>query len=461
MRFADWLRGIFNRPRSDRENVSSSRVLPVNLSGFRSGVHVDEQSALTLASVWCAVRAISEPLAAMPFHVYQRVTQTRREERRDHPVDWLISMQPNPEQTAFDFWDWVIQRCLCWGNAYAEIERNARGEPAWLWPIEPWRVQLKRNAAGGLEYHVSNGGGPVVVFDPADIYHLHGLGDGYQGYSVVAMARDSLRMSLTMEQFGTEFFTNGARMGAVIKAPAGVNMDRAAVDAMLDEFNKRHGPGKRFTTGYLDRGMDVEYPSIPPEDAQFLQSREFAVIEIARWFRVPPHLLYDLSRATFSNIEHQSLEYVQHTLLPWARRMEKQTDLKLFGRQQRGVFYSRLNFDSMLRGDIKSRFEAYAIAHQNGIYSANDIRELEDMNPAAGGELYVMQSNMIPADQLADKIEADIEFVEAKTEQAAREPTAPTVPNDQTDQVDSTEQDQTQPQRAAARVVEMTKRRRQ
>jgi len=408
-----------NRAATTRENPLAT---PNSRRGFSAlSVNVTEDNALTLSSVWCAVRAISESISAMPYHVFQKQGKNRIA-RSDHPVDWLLSMQPNPEQVALDFWDWALQRCLLWGNAYAEIERNARGEPANLWPIEPWRVFIRRNAAGGLEYVVTNQTREYTVLNPDDVYHLHGLGDGLQGYSVIGMARDSIGAGLTMEQFGSEFFANGARTGAVIKAPVGVSMPKDAVDAMKSEFDRMYsGRGNRFKTGFLDKGMEIDYPSIPPEDAQFIQTRQLNVIDMCRWFRVPPHLVYDLSRATFSNIEFQALDFVTHTLGPWARKIETQTNIKLFGRVQRGVFYSKLNFDSMLRGDMKSRFEAYGLARQWGIYSTNDILELEDRNPVKGGDDRIIPLNMTVADLLREQAQANIK----KTNQPPAAPADP------------------------------------
>ena len=419
------LRGWWNTIANKRDTVAENPGVTTGrrLSITTSGVAVTEASALTLSAVWCAVRAISEPIAAMPYHVFQR-SKKNREERRDHPVDWLLSMQPNPEMTAFDFWDLMAQHALTWGNGYAEIERNQRGEPAWLWPIEPWRMRLERKANGDLQYICANRSREYTKLDPMNVYHLHGLGDGLSGYSVISMARESIGLGLAMEQFGSAFFGNGATLGAVIKNPVGgPNLSKPAVDAMLAEFNQRHkGARQSFNSTYLDKGLTVDFAGVPPEDAQFLQSRQFSVLEIARWFRVPPHLLYDLSRATFSNIEHQSLEYVTHTLLPWARRIEKQTDIKLFGRVQRGVFYSRLNFEGMLRGDIKSRFEAFAVARQNGWMSANDIRELEDLNPVKGGGDYLVQLNMVPADLLREQAQANIDKINAPPPPVAAPP---------------------------------------
>lgn len=405
-----WTR-LLNRggttPQQEIYNAGGRRALNV------SGVYVDDNTALTFAAVWCAIRAIAEPLAAMPYHVF--MSEGRKNTLvSGHPVDWLLSMQPNPEMTAFDFWDLMAQRMVM-GNAIAEIERNNRGEPAWLWPLESPRVLLRRNAAGGLQYEVTNQNKEVTILDPADVYHLRGLGDGLWGYSVIGMARDSIGMGLAMEQFGSAFFGSGAHLGATIQAPVGgQQLPKPAVDALIAEFDKRHSGAKNaFRTTYLDRGMTVAYPTLTAEESQFLQSRQFSILEICRWFRVPPHLLYDLSRATFSNIEHQSLEYVQHTLQPWAKRIEKQTDVKLFGRQQRGVYYSKFNFDSMLRGDITSRYTAYGQAKQNGWMSTNDIRFKEDLNPVKGGDEYLVQVNMTPSDLLRAQAEANIKQTNA------------------------------------------------
>lgn len=401
-----WWSRVLNRDTNARQeqwNAGARRAVNV------SGVPVNEDVAFTFAAVWCAVRAICEPIAAMPYHVY--INEGRKNTLvPGHPVDWLLSMQPNPEMTAFDFWDTMAQRMLM-GNGIAEIERNNRGEPAWMWPLETERVRLKRNAAGGLQYEVTNSNREVTILDPADVYHLHGLGDGLWGYSVIGMARQSIGSGLAMEQFGAAFFGGGAHPGATIEAPPGMKMTKVAIDALIAEFDKRHaGAQNAFRTTFLDNGMKVSYPTgVTAEEAQFLQSRQFGILEIARWFRVPPHLLYDLTRATFSNIEHQSLEYVQHTLQPWARRIEMQTDVKLFGRTQRGVYYSKLNFDSMLRGDITSRFTAYGQAKQNGWMSTNDIRYKENLNPVKGGDEYLVQVNMTPADLLRDQAQANID----------------------------------------------------
>lgn len=404
MNLLQTIRRFFNRATRDQVNVRYRNA--VN----RSGVFVDEGNALTLASVFCAIRAIAAPLSSMPYHVYQHQGRARVE-RKDHPVDWILSMQPNPEMTAPDFWYGMDDRMLRFGNAYAEIERNNRGEPVALWPIEPHRVRPHRDDSGALTYVVTNTTKEVEVFDPMDMYHLRGPGDGITGYSVIGLARETIGAGLAMEQFGSTFFQNGASMGAVIEGPLGMHLSDEAIEALVRTFNERHvGPGKAANTAYIDNGMKITYPGgIPHEDAQFIEQRKVSVLDICRWFGVPPHLLYDLERATFSNIEFQALDFVTHTLIPWARRIEAQTDIKLFGRQQRGVFYSKLNFDSMLRGDIKSRFEAYGIARLWGIYSANDCRQLEEWNPYKGGDDYHVQSQLIPADLLREQAEANIE----------------------------------------------------
>jgi len=425
-----WWQSVRNVAQTARD-VAGGRHAQHRYARNVSGVHVIEDNAMTLSTVYAAVRTIVEPIACMPFRVY-RQDGASRIKMPTHAADWLISMQPNPEINAVSFWETMLQYAILRGNAFAEIERNNRGEPVNLWPIEPWRVSTFRNEFDELMYRVSNRTREVTEFAPADILHLHGLGDGVMGYSVIGLARETIGLGLAMEQFGAAFFGNGAHLGGVIEAPVGKALSPEAVDAMLKEFNDKYrGPGRAGQTTYIDQGMQWKQIAVPPEDAQFLESRKFGVTEICRWFGVPPHRVFELDRSTNNNIEQQSLEFVQQTLLPWARRIELECDIKFFGRQQRGVYYTKLNFASLLRADIKSQHEAFAIGRQNGWLSANDIRELQDMNPIGkGGDDYLVQVNMMPLDLMREQTQANIDRVKNPPAPApgANQPSEPKTP---------------------------------
>lgn len=369
-----------------------------------SGVHITEEAALQLSTVWSCVVLIAGALASMPLRVYRR-TGARREPDQDSIVDWLLHMQPNPELSAYDFHFMTTVYKLLWGNAYVEIERDGARRPLNLWPIEPWRVRPAR-VDGLLVYRVRNADNRYADILPADILHFRGVSiDGLSGLSVVAQARQSMGLSVAMETFGAAFFGNGAHLGAVIEQPAGKGMSPEAQKEMLESFNARHrGAARSGRSELLPPGFVHKTIAVPPEDAQFLESRKFQVAEICRWFRVPPHKLFDLDRATFSNIEHLGIEFIVDALLSHAVQKEQEINIKLFGRQQRGAMYVKHNFNALSRGDQKTRNEAYAIGRQWGWLSANDVRELEDMNPIGPeGDIYLSPTNMVPADQARER----------------------------------------------------------
>lgn len=359
-----------------------------------AGVWVDERNALTYSAVWSAVRVIAESIASMPWRVIMHASGARHDDR-DHPVWWMLNREPNPEMDAFSLREAMTAHMLLAGNAYAEIERDRAGRPIALWPIAPDIVDPRRDQTGRLVYRVSQRGGDVDI--PAhDILHVHGLGyDGLIGYSVVSMARESIALGLTTERYGASFFGSGSRPGGVLKHPH--QLDDDARTNLRESWEQIHaGPANAHKIAILEEGMEWQQLGVPPGDAQFLESRKFQVAEIARWFRVPLHMLGDLERATFSNIEHQSIEFVRQTLLPWARRWEHAVDRRLFGRVDQGRRYTRLNLDAMLRGDTRSRYDAYRVALSSGWLSVNEVRDLEDRDPVEHGDEYLRPLNMTP-----------------------------------------------------------------
>lgn len=381
---------------------------------FRShsdaGVHVTPDSALTLGAVWGCVRIISETLAALPMGVYERQGRGRIYLATDD-INWLLGTQPNPEMSAMTFREILTAHALTWGNGYAEIQRTQDGRVAWLWPITPDRVTPTRDAdTGDLLYRVRNGAGaPDTVILAADMLHIHGLGfDGLTGYSPVQMAARSIGLGIALDQYGSSFFKNGAHVGGVLQHPG--KLTDAARDALKASVAEGFtGALKAGKTIILEEDMKYQRTTIPPNEAQFLESRAFSVEEICRWYGVPPHKLAVGDRATFASVEQLNIDFVSQTLLPWSVRWEQEVNVKLFGRINRGRRYAKINLTALLRGDSKTRSEGYAFGRQWGWLSANDIRELEDMNPIRGGDEYLAPMNMTAADLLRKEAEARIE----------------------------------------------------
>lgn len=392
MNFLDAISALVKRTKPEPYRVWPSRK--------QAGVIVDEDSALTHAAVWGCVRIISETIASLPWRAHQRM-ERGNQILDNSPLDYLLHIEANPEQSAFSMRETMLSHALLWGNGYAEIERNNRGEAWNLWPIAPDKIRIDRTDDGKLWCIVN--GQPTIP--ASEVFHLKGLGfDGLTGYSIVKQASRSIGLGIALDEMANSTFANGATPGGYIQQKEGKTLTQEGVKNLLDAWDARFkGPANGSKIGYLDAGMEFHTTSLPMDDIQFLESRKFQVSEIARWFRVPPHKLADLERATFSNIEHQALEFVTDTLVPWISRLETEAQIKLIGRNNRmGRVYTRINVAGLLRGDLQSRYSAYATARQWGWMSANDVRELEDMNPIPGGDDYLAPLNMAPMDMLRD-----------------------------------------------------------
>jgi HK97 family phage portal protein len=362
-----------------------------------AGVYVDEDLALRYAAVWRCVDVISKAIAILPWCVYQKTSKGRKEVEND--IYWLLHNQPNPEMQPYAFKHLLSSHVLLWGNAYAEIERDLGGRPKWLWPITPDRVTPSRRENGAIVYLVSQTGAQPAEIEPENILHIRGLGfDGLMGYSPIRMAAQSIGAGIAMDKFGAKFFANGANMGGTITHPQKLNdQARKNLRESIEQATSGDNANRWLV---LEEGLKAERMSIPPDEAQFLESRKFSVLEICRWYGVPPHKVMALDRATWANVEQLGLEFVTDTIQPWVTQFEQEADLKLFGRVNRGVFYTKFNLAALLRGDMKSRYEAYEIAHRNGWMNANEIRALEELNPIPNGGMYVMQAQMTTREQI-------------------------------------------------------------
>lgn len=377
-----------------------------------SGAQVNEANALRASAVLACVRVISETIASLPCHVYRRLEPRGKERATDYPLYELLHDRPNPEMTAFTFWETIVAHACLWGNFYAEIDYGATGyRPLALWPLLPDRTKPERVlATGEIVYKTVDTEGNAITLPAWKVFHVPGLGyDGLQGYSVIRMAREGVGLALATEEYGARFFGNGARPGGVLEHPQ--KLSDSARENLKKSIQDNYG-GLRNSQRLmiLEEGMKYSAIAVPPNDAQFLETRKYQVVDIARIFRVPLHMVGDLDRATFSNIEHQTTEFVVFTLLPWLTRIEQAINWKLIGPRERKVFFAKFLVNGLLRGDTKSRYESYAIGREKGWLCADDIREMEDMNdlPEGQGKIFLVPMNMVPADKVEALAEANI-----------------------------------------------------
>jgi HK97 family phage portal protein len=367
-----------------------------------SGKNVNEMTALQTTAVYACVRILAEAIASLPIHVYKH-TDEGKEQDVNHQLYYLLHDEPNPDMTSFVFRETLMSHLLIWGNAYAQIIRDGRGQVLALYPLLPDRMTVKRDDKGELYYvyQRSEEDNPNfkdkgnIILKKSEVLHVPGLGfDGLIGYSPIAMAKNAVGMTLATEEYGASFFANGANPGGVLEHP-GILKDPSKVRESWNQVYQ--GTNNSHKVAVLEEGMIYKTIGIPPNEAQFLETRKFQINEIARLYRIPPHMVGDLEKSSFSNIEQQSLEFVKYTLDPWVVRFEQAFKKALLLPDEKKTYFIKFNVDGLLRGDYQSRMNGYAIGRQNGWLSTNDIRRLEDMNPLSkeeGGDLYLVNGNM-------------------------------------------------------------------
>jgi HK97 family phage portal protein len=388
--FLDRVRGLF---RASPNNPSTSLAKPAEwlFSDDRSktGVSVNEKSAMTFSAVWASVRILSETIGSLPWNVY-----TIEDESpvlvTNNPIDALLR-HPNAMMTSMVFRETMMAHLCLHGNAYAFIERDGTGRPTKLVPIHPLRVEVKVVDSEKF-YHIDK----KEVYADFEMIHVCGLSfDGVVGLSPIKAARETFGIGLAANQFGAEFFGNGANVGGVLTHPGKLS-DEAYTRLRSSWANSYGGLGNSHKTAILEEGMRIEKVTIPPDQAQFLQTRQFQTQEVARWFLIPPHMLGDLSQSsTRANIEEQGIQFVRNTIRPWAVRWEQEFTTKLFGTESQ--LFVQFNLEGLLRGDIKSRYDAYAVGRQWGWLSVNDIRKKENLGDVEGGDVYLQPLNMVNA----------------------------------------------------------------
>jgi len=291
---------------------------------------------------------------------------------------------------------------LNWGNGYAEIERDGAGRVINLWFIEPNRVQVKRDEQGTIYYEITDSRTSTTQLPASDVLHLHGLGfDGLIGYSTIAYASRTMGLNMALEDYGSSLFGNGATPSGVLSHPGKLNKSgRERLRESWAELLK--GPKKALQTVVLDEGLVWTPTSLPNDSAQFLESRKFSVIDVCRWYGVPPNKVFDWDKSTYNNFEQANREVIIDTLLPWIRRFEQEVDRKLLGNNYNGNF-SKMEVRELLRGDPKSRGAFYLDMFRMAAISPNEVRHFEDLNPIEGGDRYFIQANnLVPLDRIDD-----------------------------------------------------------
>ena len=395
--------GLF-RSRDKPQNRTAGSSDSFLFGGSTSGKAVTERTAMQMTAVYSCVRILAEAVAGLPLNLFHYLPDGGKEKSFDHPLYRLLHDEPNPEMSSFVFRETLMTHLLLWGNAYAQIIRNGKGEVVALYPLMPNRMTVDREENGQLyySYNRSSDEAPTmndstVILKPSDVLHIPGLGfDGLVGYSPIAMAKNAIGMAIACEEYGAKFFANGAAPGGVLEHPGTIKDPQRVREAWQSQFG---GSGNSNKIAVLEEGMKYTPIGISPEQAQFLETRKFQINEIARIFRVPPHMVGDLEKSSFSNIEQQSLEFVKYTLDPWVIRWEQSIMRSLLSLEEKTQYFVKFNLEGLLRGDYQSRMTGYATARQNGWMSANDIRELENLDRIPtedGGDLYLINGNMLP-----------------------------------------------------------------
>ncbi len=403
------------RSRDKPQNRTIGSGYSFFMGGTTSGKTVTERSAMQMTAVYSCVRILAEAVAGLPLHLYRYTDDGGKTKAIDHPLYRLLHDEPNPEMSSFVFRETLMTHLLLWGNAYSQIIRNGKNEIIALYPLMPNKMSVERDSSGQLYYSYYRGSDEAyrdrentVILRPFDILHIPGLGfDGLVGYSPIAMAKNAIGMAIACEEYGAKFFANGAAPGGVLEHPGTIKDPARVRESWQSTFG---GSGNANKIAVLEEGMKYTPIGIAPEQAQFLETRKFQINEIARIFRVPPHMVGDLEKSSFSNIEQQSLEFVKYTLDPWVIRWEQSIQRSLLSADEKQQYFAKFNLEGLLRGDYQSRMQGYAVGRQNGWMSANDIRELENLDRITeeeGGDLYLINGNMLPmknAGAFADNI---------------------------------------------------------
>lgn len=371
-----------------------------------SGVQVSPTTAMYYSPFFSGVNVIASDVGSLPLPLYRRDGNRGKARAEDHPLYPLLHDAPNPYMTAMTFRRTLQSHAILWGCGYAYIVADGAGRIRELWPLHPGRIwpEITYQGYGRVQVwwlYSDPGNGIQVKLHPEDVLRVPGMADdGIAGYSIVEVARDSIGLGLATEVYASKFFGNGSHPGGVLQKKEG-KLSKDARDRLKSDWENMHrGLDAAQRVAILEEGLEWKSIGIPNKDAEFLETRKLQVTELARWLRLPPHKIGDLERSTFSNIESQQLDYVTSTLMSWLVTWEQSIKQTLLTDAERKAGYFAEHVTAaLLRGDTKARYEAHALGRQWGWLSANDVRELENLNPVPDGDLYLTPLNMIPAAQ--------------------------------------------------------------
>jgi len=389
---ANFFKWLFKARDKPHDSVSGAPVFYMGQSV--AGKMVNERTSMQTTAVFACVRIIAETIASLPLHTY-RYRGEGKEKMYDHPLYRILHDEPNPEMSSFTLRETMMTHLLLWGNSYSQIIRNGRGDVLGLYPLLPDKMLVDRDQKGEL-YYTYRKEGQSYYLGPDEVLHIPGLGfDGVMGYSPVALAKNAIGLNIAAEEYGGRFFANNATPTGILST-SGTIKDPTKV---RDAWQAAYGGRNNYKVAVLEDGLQYQAISMPNSDAQFLETRKFQIEEICRIFQVPPHMVADLSRSSFSNIENMAISFVVHTIRPWLVRIEQAMNRKLFKEGEKGTCFVSFNASALMRGDYKSRMDGYAIGIQKGFFSVNDVRRMENMDPIPeeeGGDLYLTNGNMLP-----------------------------------------------------------------
>ena len=363
-----------------------------------SGVVVSPQTAMQSAAVYSSVKVLAESIGMLPLNLYRKEANNARTLLSDHPLHVLCHDQPNEWMTSVEFWEMMVMSLNLRGNAYAYINRNRSGQVVELLPLQPDMVQVEMSTDFQLEYRISMPNGAFKRLGVGEIFHIRGLTlNGWLGISPIAYARESIGLALATERFGGQLFKNGAKMGGVLEHPG--KLSKESYERIKTSFDEAHSGDNAHKTALLEEGMKFARISLSANDSQFLETRKYQRSEIAAIFRVPPHMIGDLERATFSNIEQQSLEFVNYSLMPWLVRIEKAIKRDLMTPDERKTMTAKFNVSGLLRGDASARSALYHNGILDGWMTRNEARAAESelgivLSPIDGLDLPLIPLNM-------------------------------------------------------------------
>lgn len=361
-----------------------------------AGIYVSPETALRYTTVLICIRVLAESVASLPCILYRRRKDGGKDRAIDHPLYRVLHDQANATFTAFEYFEGTMCNLASRGNGYAYVDRNSKGQTIGLTPLHPDPVTITQAGDWTPKYEVTLPDNTRAKLRPSQIHHIRGpLPKGYVGRSMIALAREAIGLGMAAESFGSHMYRNGVRPTGMLEHPG--QLGGPAIENLRTQFaDKYSGLENAGKPIILEEGMKFQALSIDPVDAQYIESRKFQRTEIAGIFRVPAHLVNDLDRATFSNIEHQTLDFIVHSLRPWLKRWEQAINRDLLTPSERSEYFAEFLIDDFLRGDFKSRMEGYALGIQNGIWNPNEIRIRENSNLRDGGDEYWKPTNMYP-----------------------------------------------------------------